>query len=358
MDLSNSVQRVTNLKLKPQTFKVQFLIDSLESFYPLICGNVNPASSMLHPLGLVYLLIVLLCSPCLASRFSSVLNVRRESQSLIVTTLIKMLFPIFRSEGQYTVGGELTLLGIKAHLDLLLLELLEAKAPPYGALSDPRAFQNFKTAVRKPLISLRDVVEDKDMFVSISLSILRDAHGLIQVPRSDWEDLQPFLNTVTPNDSVLGIRKLFRVSDSAIGSGSDMPLMEKVDLFQVLVEQTEVTMFDTVSVLCVPTSGCVVTMFLPERVSDTLFRVNRALQIKQPFNAPKQPRNQRPVKQAPAPNPVLQPGARPYCSGRDLDPITFCVVANGNRNFFNTIEEALVFSKTYRARDLPRGPDG
>jgi hypothetical protein len=212
----SSLRRDTNLKLKNDLFGLQFIVDSLESFSPLMAGNLNMARAPIHSIGLVYILTVLLCTPCLSYRFSSLLRSRRESQSLIVVTLIKALYPISRPEGRYTVGGEITLDFIIKWLCALKAELVLFDRPKYGILSDPVVFENFKRNLLLSLMSLKSSTSDIDTFISNCLGILSDTKRLVSTPRSEWISMEPFLTSISDVDSIMGLRKMFRLDDETV----------------------------------------------------------------------------------------------------------------------------------------------
>jgi hypothetical protein len=284
----SSLRRDTNLKLKNDLFGLQFIVDSLESFSPLMTGNLNMARAPIHSIGLVYILTVLLCTPCLSYRFSSLLRSRRESQSLIVVTLIKALYPISRPEGRYTVGGEITLDFIIKWLCALKAELVLFDRPKYGILSDPVVFENFKRNLLLSLMSLKSSTSDIDTFISNCLGILSDTKRLVSTPRSEWISMEPFLTSISDVDSIMGLRKMFRLDDETVCSGSYLPSEEKVALFQVLVSASYVSFGLKTKLLDAPTCDCVILMMPEERRQDVLRRINILLQSSSTTVSPKE----------------------------------------------------------------------
>jgi hypothetical protein len=273
---------------------------------------------------------LLLCTPCLSAHTQVVLLSRREQSSNIVSNLIKQTFPIYRSDGSYTVGGELTFSDIQSALNSLKSELSTLKVQKSGMLSSSSVKQNFVDCITSD-IDLLLSSDSESQFVSASLGILSNLQKLLQIGTREWSEIEPFYKSSAPQNAVLGIRKMFRVSTHMIGSGSDMPEVSKVYLFDAFIERTDVTIGTITRELNVPSSQCVVIGLSEDLMIERLRHINHDYRILSSRSdaSTEVPVSVRIMKSSHTPSPSSPNGKRQYSSSPRFEDFQFAAIHKG-----------------------------
>jgi hypothetical protein len=277
--------------LKDEMFDVSFLLDSFEATASLRPGNLNLSRSRISPLGLYVILTAIISTPEYFPALRSILSTRKQSQSIVVCELLKRLVPLYRTEGTYSVGNGYDHEEVLLKLSELRDKVLKHSVPGAGSLSNKAAFLNFQDAVGGDLEYL-SFAKDPGDFVGMVLDILSPLPNLLSVGQKSWEQLEPTVSGQTPDNALLGLRKLFFIDECYIAYSGETPDPVTVHLFRLLVESTYSTVGMSRRRLNVPGSGHSVITIIPERRSSTIrFLLESFSRNSSPFEEPIGKRN-------------------------------------------------------------------
>jgi hypothetical protein len=272
-NISSGIRKDFNLQLKEDFFSKEIVYACFEATSSLLAGNVNLQRTRVGVLGLYLIICVSLSLPSLAPTVNAVLLSRREPASDIVSTLLKSLFPLYRNEGSYTVGSEVNFSDLITKLKLLRSAIVADDSELRGSmLSDHNVRKNFRTCVVSELDYLLSAETIGD-FVSNSLGSLSNIQKLLAIGSRSFTELEPYFRQADAQSSILGIRKLFRVSEGLIGCGGEIPLVPRLYLYDLIISGTFVTIAGQKLVVNSPTSSSSVVQLTTDNHVERLRRI-------------------------------------------------------------------------------------
>jgi hypothetical protein len=298
---------------------------------------------------------LILSFPALFVQLRSVVLSHREIVSSMTLGIIRNCAPLHRLDGTYTVGSEFKFSVIQILLNNLLDEVNDYDYQVGLASNlDMATVKHFHSDLSRHLRYLTSS-SDQSEFILRALSILKESNRLFSGKDSSWDTVSGFFATGAPESASLGLRKLFRICDAYIGSGSDLPEVEKVYLFDLICDQTYVEFGGIVRVVNAPTTGCTLMQLVGGSNQEMLRRVVLHLQndavvpfASQGAGIPKgKTRNNRRNKHVPGLIPSDVPaGAKPMHTRATPDLGDFALDVGGKWVYFPTLEALLKYNES------------